>query len=106
MPDAGQRVNAPHLKSRLGQRADDAARGIGQAERSAAIHLEGHIAAGDLGAVRRALNAMEHGLSPFEPDPWKLLEVLAGRAIGRRQEPAGATSPAAPNPEGAPADGH
>jgi hypothetical protein len=56
-------------------------------ERHAAIELTGRIVAGDIGAVKRFVNQMEHGLSPWAPDPWRLLEHVAELLISQRQPP-------------------
>jgi len=60
-------------------------------EQTAALVLAGHVAQGDLGAVRRTVNRLEHGLGPWAASPWRLVEQLADLLI-RRAEPPGAVS--------------
>jgi hypothetical protein len=99
-PDADYRVNlGADIRSRLGVDVSSHPPAIGQHEHSAAIQVEGHIRGGDAGAVRRFVHELEYQLGPFRPSPWRLIEHLADRAIGRLQE----TAPAAPSGEGTPA---
>jgi hypothetical protein len=59
-------------------------------ERVAARRLLGHIAAGDMGAVRRSVHQFEHRLGAWSPDPWRLLEHVAELSI----QQAGPAAPA------------
>ena len=86
MPDNDPVNNAPHLHHRLGVDASSHPDPIGQHERSSAIVLEQHILDGDHGAVRRFVHELEHGLSVWTVSPWRLIEHLADRAIGRQHE--------------------
>ena len=62
------------------------------AEEHAALRLAGHIAAGDLGAVRRLVHELEHdrghGLWDVV-DPWRLVEHLADLTIRQRARESG-----------------
>jgi hypothetical protein len=59
------------------------------AEEHAALRLAGHIAAGDVGAVRRFVNELEHGRGPWDVDPWRLVEHLADLTIRQRARESG-----------------
>jgi hypothetical protein len=54
------------------------------AEEHVARLLAGHVAAGDVGAVRRFVNELEHGLGPWHVNPWRLVEHLANVAMRLR----------------------
>lgn len=85
MPSNDPVQNAPHLRPRLGVPAPDRlGSAAGQHEHSVVLQLERHIGDGDDGAVRRFVHELEHELGPFRVSPWRLLEHLAERAIGRR----------------------
>ena len=86
MPDNDPVSNSPHLKSRLAVGAGSHPPRIGQDETSAAFIIEQLILDGDPGPVRRFLHEAEHHLSPWQPDPWALLEHLTARQISRQHE--------------------
>ena len=68
-------------------------------ERVAARRLLGHIAAGDMGAIRRSVSQFEHRLGAWSPDPWRLLEHVAELAIQQAGPAAPAEAPTtAPTP--------
>jgi hypothetical protein len=94
VPDNEPYQNAPHLVPRMAVPAASHPPAIGQHEHSSAIQIEEHFRAGDLGAIRRHIVELEHGLGPWTANPWRLLEHLCARGIGRQQEAA----PAASNP--------
>ena len=89
MPDNDPVSNSPHLKSRLAVGAGSHPPRIGQDETSAAFIIEQLILDGDPGPVRRFLHEAEHHLSPWQPDPWALLEHLTARQISRQHEQPG-----------------
>jgi len=62
------------------------------AEEHAALKLAGHIAEGDVGAVRRFVNEVEHGFGPWSVDAWRLIEHLAELLMRRDREQPGPES--------------
>jgi hypothetical protein len=72
---------------RIGVAARDAVP-VGLTEEHAALKLAGHIAERDLGAARRFVNEVEHGLGPWDVSPWRLVEHLA-EILVRRADAAG-----------------
>jgi hypothetical protein len=83
MPENEPYQNAPHLQSRLAVPEGSHPPRIGLHEHLAASALEQHIRDGDLGAARSLIHEAEYLLGPLRPDPWRLLEHLADRAITR-----------------------
>jgi hypothetical protein len=98
-PDADQRVNlGPEIQSRLGVDIASHPPRVGQHERSATLRLEELVAAGDTGGVLRHVHELEHGLSVWTVSPWRMLEHLAERAIGRQRGGWTAASPGIAQP--------
>jgi hypothetical protein len=54
-------------------------------EPHAALLLAGHVARGDLGAVRRMVHGLEHDLGPWSVNPWRFVEHLAELLVRRAQ---------------------
>jgi hypothetical protein len=100
MPTNDPYQNAPHLGPRLAVPDGSHPQRIGQHETSAAIALEQLIRDGDLGGVRRFLHEAEHQLGPWRPDPWRLLEHVAARAIAAPPGDASGAPGAGPGSEG------
>jgi hypothetical protein len=63
----------------------------GQDERIAAGQLTALAASGDLAAARQLVHELEHGISPFTVDPWRLLDAIAGQL--RLPVPTGSNAP-------------
>lgn len=96
-PDSDRRVNlGPEIQSRIGVDASSHPP-ISQHDSTAAHILWQHIADGDGGAARFIVE-LEHGMTPWKVNPWRVLEAVTGRVIERQQE--GAAAPVAPSPEG------
>jgi len=65
-------------------------------ERVAALKIAGDIAAGNIGAVRKFLHELQHGLSPWQVEPWQLLQEVADLAIRQQVRQASEASASAP----------
>jgi hypothetical protein len=94
MPDNDAHADMTHAQHRLGVPA--AERGYGPQpglhEQIAAGQLTAHATSGDLGAARQLVHELEHGISPWTVDPWRLLDVIAaglaaGLTVGERTAP-------------------
>jgi len=75
-----------HLQHAIGVPAGSQKARTHQDDVSAAIRLAGLITAGDdqaetMAAIRTAVHEFEHGLGPMRPNPWRLLEQVAGRLM-------------------------
>ena len=86
MPDNEPYQNSPHLVPRMAVPAASHPPAIGLHDRLAAHQVEEYVRDGDYGAVLRFVHELEYQLGVFKPSPWRVIEHLAGRAIGRQQE--------------------
>ena len=92
MPDNDPVSDSTHLRDRLGVPAN----GVygpepTRTERITASQITDLCAAGDVGSVRRMLHDLEHGLTSWTTDPWRLLEAIADRLRQPETAPAPAT---------------
>jgi hypothetical protein len=79
MPDNDAHADMTHAQHRLGVPAAERGYGpqAGQHEQIAAARIAELCASGDAAGARKFIHELEHGLTPWEVSPWRVLDAIA-----------------------------